>query len=53
MKGDLAKADAHRLLGDHERQLSSRVRRLEDTVMVKKKLLEVDLQFYSSMFLCL
>ncbi|MCJ1386781.1 hypothetical protein MMC17_009908 [Xylographa soralifera] len=40
VNGDVAIADAYRLLDDHERQLSSKVRRFEDPVTVKKKVIE-------------
>ncbi|MCJ1419377.1 hypothetical protein MMC32_005732 [Xylographa parallela] len=40
VNGDVAKADAYRMLDNHERQLSSNVRRLEDPVTVRKKVIE-------------
>ncbi|MCJ1396502.1 hypothetical protein MMC18_009393 [Xylographa bjoerkii] len=40
MNGDVAKADAHRLLDDHERQLSNKIRRIEDPVTIKKMTIE-------------
>lgn len=39
--GDVAHADMHRLLDDRERQLSSKVRRVEDPVSLMKKHNEV------------
>ena len=53
VNGNVAKADAHRLLDDQQRQLSSKIRRFEDPVTVKKKVIEVDLHFRLSMFPCL
>ncbi|MCJ1287607.1 hypothetical protein MMC26_006959 [Xylographa opegraphella] len=37
---DIAKADTHRLLDDHERQLSSKIRRFEDPLTVTKKVIK-------------
>ena len=51
VNGDVAKADAYRMLDNHERQLSSNVRRLEDPVTVRKKVIEVVLHFHLSIFL--
>ncbi|MCJ1435178.1 hypothetical protein MMC27_004549 [Xylographa pallens] len=40
VNGDVAKVDAYRMHHDHERQLSSSVRRLENSVAVKKKVIQ-------------
>ncbi|MCJ1404462.1 hypothetical protein MMC11_007687 [Xylographa trunciseda] len=40
VNGDVAKADAYRLLDDHQRQLSSKIRRIEDPASLKKTFIE-------------
>lgn len=40
-KGDVARADAHRQIDEDTRKLANGIRKVEDPVVMKKKLLEV------------